>query len=104
MTEKAGEIKIGRENFSNCIKAMEKEWLEKDGAISCEFSTAPEHLDIALLIDSSNRLATGKKSGRWTFSFCDTCEEHHKNRPIHVEIVSNQMQIWNDLDELNRKM
>lgn len=71
--------------FRRTVDSMSTEWLEKDGFVTCEFSTGPDRL-----AEKLDYLHTKAKEGvHWRLYRCDTCyDQHGDEAPYHVEIVS----------------
>lgn len=71
------------EGFKNCVVSMTREWEEKKGLVTCEFSTGPDNLAEKLKFLYENAPA----GGRWTLFYCPTCVSNHgPEAPFHVEI------------------
>lgn len=74
------------------IKEMTDEFIEKDGYVTCEFSTAKfDANDFNELSKCNEQLAKANRSERWNAHYCVTCLMHDPTAPIHVEIAEIQM-------------
>lgn len=73
--------------FRRTVDMLSTEWLEKDGSVTCEFSTGPDRL-----AEKLDYLHTKVKEGvRWVLYRCDTCyDQHGDEAPYHVEILSKE--------------
>ena len=94
----------GRKNFKRLVDSHEAVWLAAVQNVTCEFSTTLEHIDTKYLLNSSNRLSQSNKPARWSFGICETCIGYKPTRPIHIEIISNEQQLWEDIDSINRNI
>ena len=73
-----------------------KEWNEKDGFVTIEFSVKRdiiEPLKQALMHNSPK-----PNNGTWCWSECETCREYHGDEYVHVEIVNDKF--MNDRSEV----
>lgn len=72
------------DRFKELVDRMSAEWVEKQGGVTCEFSTSSRQLD-----EKHRYLHAKVKEGvAWKIAYCDTCEKHHPGLNYHVEIVS----------------
>jgi len=69
--------------FCKLVKTLTEEWNEKDGSVTCEFSTGAEELHKKM---AYIHLFEPKKA-YWRIMICDTCFEYHNDKPYHVEII-----------------
>lgn len=71
------------DDFKNAVTSMTREWVEKGGNVTCEFSTNQVFLAEKLKFLSEN----APEGGRWVLYYCPTCVKHHgPETPFHVEI------------------
>jgi hypothetical protein len=70
------------DGFVQMVNSLEKEFIEKNGYVTCEFSSGklkPEQ--VIILYESSERLKNS--NSLWVSFFCETCESYNKNKPYH---------------------
>lgn len=72
------------EKFMEIVRNMTKEYKERDGCVTCEFSTSQENLGEKLKF--LNEINYENTMCRWTIQFCRTCESYNKETPFHVQI------------------
>lgn len=72
------------DRFKELVDRMSAEWVEKQGDVTCEFSTSSRYLD-----EKHRYLHSKAKEGvAWKIEYCDTCEKHRLGLNYHVGIVS----------------
>ena len=72
------------DKFIEMVDSLTKEWNERDGGFSAEFSTSRS-------LDQAKRKYLAKASKRmtqasWRLYPCDVCKGYSHANPVHVEI------------------
>jgi hypothetical protein len=71
----------------NDIESMTNEYIEKDGLVTCDFSTSEEKLkELQPFLDQMN-LKLAASSSMWKSGHCNICKNYDASAPIHVEIL-----------------
>ena len=75
--------------FKKLVDTMSVEHLESKYSITCEFSTSSSDLT-----DKRDYLKNKKLNDgfHWELNECETCVEHDKTTPYHVEIINEEFQ------------
>lgn len=69
--------------FKKLTDTMTEEYVNKNGDVTCEFSTSSDNLHL-----KHQYLHSKQKDGViWTINLCATCEGHKQGQHYHVEIA-----------------
>lgn len=71
------------EEFKNIIIEMSKEFDEKEGFVTCEFSIHKELIPNMEIFVNEN---TNIKYGKWILMECDTCVSYHGEGYVHASL------------------
>ena len=73
-------------DFVAIAEAMAAEFDEKNGRVTCEFSTGGDFLDHKMQLLAKMPC----KLGYWRVCWCDTCfEQHGADAPFHCELIAH---------------
>ncbi|MEH0791147.1 hypothetical protein KW882_02440 [Vibrio parahaemolyticus] len=75
------------ERFEELVVSMRDEYIEKEGHVTVEFSTSPNHLLDKIDILSNHNVNTEEFAGYWFMFPCDTCKGYNEETPIHVMMI-----------------
>lgn len=81
-----------KQETKELILSLSKEFDEKEGFVTCEFTT---HIDKVDKLKKFIKENVHMELGEWVFYRCDTCVEEHGEGSIHAEIMG--------IDETNYK-
>lgn len=74
-------------DFEKLIKESNKEFIEKKGFVTTEFSTSEEDILQKLKILADNMFELEEVAGVWSIFPCETCKGYHEDRPLHVMLI-----------------
>lgn len=84
------------EELFEMLEGMTKEYIQKDGAVTCEVSISEDKVIPTLkkLNALTKELETHEKlllkGSHWNLYYCDTCLGHNVQHPYHVAIESRK--------------
>lgn len=90
-------------DFESLVIKLKNEYAEKNGAVTCEFSTSEEMLVEKLGILNKHSLHNNELSAFWIMFPCNTCKGYHEDRPIHV-LLQDGISFQNQADLSNIKV
>jgi hypothetical protein len=77
-------------DFEKLIKESNKEFIEKRGLVTAEFSTSEEDVLKKLKILADNMFELDDIAGVWSMFPCETCKGYHEDRPLHVILIPSR--------------
>lgn len=72
--------------ITDLIRALYKEYIDKNGDISCEIAIDRGTIDEVFQFVENNNLTTEKS--KWVASECKTCQEYHGEQYVHFQLVT----------------
>ncbi len=82
---KAGEQKNDcLKHFESLVKDLKQEYIEKEGSVTCEFSTNDKLLVEKLGILHDHSVNLDALRAFWIVFPCETCKSHNSDTPLHV--------------------